>query len=94
MFKAPAGKSIDDVSKVENIKLDKAKITYLDVTGTFQSKFPAFDPNAKITEKPDYRRLGVYFDCDNGPYFITVTGPAATVERHKAEFDKWLKNFK
>jgi hypothetical protein len=94
MFKAPAGKSSDDIVKVDTIKLDKAKLTYLDITGIYLSKFPPFAPNAKITEKPDYRRLGVVFDCEGGPYYITVTGPAATVERHKGEFDKWLKNFK
>jgi hypothetical protein len=94
MFKPPAGKTADDISKVETLKLDKAKLTYLDITGIYLAKFPPFDPNAKVTEKPDFRRLGVFFDCENGPYFITVTGPAATIERHKGEFDKWLKNFK
>jgi hypothetical protein len=94
MFEAPDGKSIDDVSKVEKIKLDKVELTYLDVRGTYLSKFPPFDPNAKITRKADYRRLGVVFASENGPYFITVTGPNATVERHKEAFDRWLKNFK
>jgi hypothetical protein len=94
MFEAPAGKSIDDVSKVETFKVGKADVTYLDVNGTFLSKFPPFDPNAKTTRKTNFRRLGVYFDTDGGPYFITLTGPAATVSAAKADFDSWLKNFK
>lgn len=93
-FEAPEGKTIADVSKVEKIKLDKASLTYVDIAGTFLSKFPPFDPNAKVTRKANFRRLGVIFQCDGGPYFITVTGPSATVERHKADFDRWLKNFK
>jgi hypothetical protein len=93
-FDAEGGKSIDDVSKVETFKVGKADLTYLDVKGTFLSKNPPFDPNAKTTRKANFRRLSVFFDCDNGPYFITLTGPAATVEATKSEFDSWLKNFK
>ncbi|MEI7687261.1 MAG: hypothetical protein WCL32_19760 [Planctomycetota bacterium] len=94
MFDAPEGKSIDDVSKVETFKIPKAEITYLDVKGTYLSKFPPFDPNAKLTRKENYRRLGVVFESENGPYFITVTGPANTVAAAKTDFDNWLKNFK
>ena len=94
MFKPPAGKSADDISKVETVKLDKATLTNLDISGVYLSKFPPFAPNAKITEKPDFRMIGVVFECEDGPYFMRLTGPAATVERHKGEFDKWLKNFK
>lgn len=94
MFEAPAGKSIDDVAKVETFKVGKAELTYLDVTGIYLSKFPPFDPNAKTTRKTNFRRLGVFFDVDGGPYFITLTGPAATVSAAKADFDSWLKNFK
>ena len=94
MIQPPEGKTADDISKITKIELPKAKLTCLDMTGTFLSKFPPFDPNAKVTKKPNYRRIGVYFDCDNGPYFITLVGPAATIEQHKEGFDNWLKNFK
>jgi hypothetical protein len=94
MFQPPKGKKIEDATKVEKMKVGKVPVTYVDVRGTFLSKFPPFDPNAKVTRKENYRRLGVVFDSENGPFFITVTGPADTVERHKKEFDNWLKNFK
>lgn len=94
MFEAPAGKTIDDASKIETFKVGKADVTYLDVSGTFLSKFPPFDPNAKVTRKSNFRRLGVIFEVDGGPYFITLTGPAATVNAAKGDFDSWLKNFK
>lgn len=93
-FEAPAGKSIDDVSKVETLELPKAKLTYLDVSGTLLDKFPPFAPNAKTIRKPDHRRLAVVFDSENGPYFIRLTGPAKTIAAVKPEFDAWLKNFK
>lgn len=93
-FQPPEGKTIDDVSKVEKFKVGPAELTLLDIHGTFLSKNPPFDPNAKTVRKDNYRRFGVYFACDGGPYFITLTGPAATLERNRKSFDDWLKNFK
>jgi hypothetical protein len=93
-FVPPTGKTIDDVSKVETFKVGKADVTLLDVQGTFLSKNPPQDPNAKTERKTDYRRFGVFFACPGGPYFITLTGPAKTLEQNKKAFDEWLKNFK
>jgi hypothetical protein len=94
MFRPPEGKTIEDVSKVKEMKVSGVPVTYLDVQGTYLEKFPPFDPNAKITRRPNYRRLGVVFDNEGGPYFITLTGPARTVGQHQKEFDNWLKAFK
>ena len=94
MFQPPEGKTIDDVSKVEKHKVAGVDVTYLDVKGTYLFKFPPFDPNAQITKKENSRRLGVVFASENGPYFITLTGPARTIEDQKKAFDDWLKGFK
>lgn len=93
-FQAPEGKTIDEVAKVDKKKVAGVPLTYLDIHGTYLYKFPPFDPNAKVTKLPEYRRLGVYFDSENGPYFITLTGPAKTVAQHKKGFDDWLQGFK
>lgn len=93
-FQPPEGKTVDDVAKVEKKKVGDVELTYLDIQGTYLFKFPPFDPNAKTTKLPEYRRLGVYFASENGPYFITLTGPEKTVAQHKKGFDDWLKNFK
>jgi len=93
-FVPPEGKTIEDVSKVETFKVGQAELTTLDIHGTFLSKNPPFDPNAKTERKTDYRRFGVVFACDGGPFFITLTGPAKTLEQNKKSFDDWLKNFK
>jgi hypothetical protein len=94
MFQAPAGKSLDDVSKVETFKVSGAEVTYLDVQGTYLEKFPPFAPNPKTIRRPQYRLLGAVVECEGGPYFIRLTGPARTVAQHKNEFDRWLKAFK
>src|SRR5262245_34956776 len=50
-FQPPDGKSIEDVSKVETMKVGKAELTYLDIHGTYLYKNPPFDPNAKTEKK-------------------------------------------
>ena len=87
-FKPPAGKTIDDVAKVEEIKIGGMKATYLDVRGTYTAPF------SKAGPQPDYRMLAVYFDGKDNAYTIKLVGPAATVEAAKKGFDEWLKAFK
>jgi hypothetical protein len=87
-FKPPAGKTLDDVAKVEEIKIAGMKATYLDVSGTFTAPF------SKAGPQPDYRMLAVYFDGKDNLYTFKLVGPAATVEAAKKGFDEWLKAFK
>ena len=49
---------------------------------------------AKEERKENFPRINVIFDTDKGAYFITLTGPAKTMEKHKAAFDGWIKAFK
>jgi hypothetical protein len=90
MFKAPAGEN----SKKEAMKVGDVPVTTVDISGTYLFKARPFDPNAKTEEKPDFRMIGVVFESKKGPYFMRLVGPAKTVEKHKKEFDDWLKNFK
>jgi hypothetical protein len=93
-FVPPTGKSIDDVAKVEKMKVGDVEVTYLDVQGTYKSRNPPFDPNAKEELKPDSRMIAVYLATKTGPHFIRCVGPAKTVEQYKKGFDEWLKAFK
>ena len=79
---------------VSKIKIGKEEATYQDITGTFLKKFPPFDPNAKITRVDNYRQIYVIFEGKDAVYSLTLLGPAKTVEKHKKDFDAWLKNFK
>jgi hypothetical protein len=94
MFIPPEGKSIEEASKVEKFKVGKdADVVYLDVSGTYKYKNLS-DPRAKEVRKDDFRRFGVIFDTDKGAYFITLTGPAKTMQKNKEAFDGWIKAFK
>jgi hypothetical protein len=94
-FELPADKK----PAMSKVKVGKADAVYQDITGTFLEKFPPFAPDAKITKRADYRQIYVIFEGKNAKgedavFSLTLLGPAKTVEKHKKEFDEWLKNFK
>jgi hypothetical protein len=89
MFIPPKGKKIDDVTKVDNLKVGDVAVTTVEVHGTY--KGTSFE---RMKPRPDYRMIKVYFDSKNGPYFLSLVGPDKTVEKHKKDFVNWLKGFK
>jgi hypothetical protein len=89
-FMTPDGKAVDS-AKLDKFKVGEVKVTYLDIAGVYKLAPPGSDKFEKLA---DYRMFGVIFESPNGPYFITLTGPARTLEQQKKGFDEWLKNFK
>jgi hypothetical protein len=93
-FLPPKDKQIDDVAKVEEIKIGDRPALYLDIYGTYLFNPQPFNPRSKPEERPNYRMLAIYLDGADNPYQIKLTGPAKTVEAYKKGFDEWVKNFK
>jgi hypothetical protein len=93
-FTPPEGKTIDDVAKVEEIKIGGHPATLLDVQGTYLKKTRPFDPNDKGEKRPDYRMLAIHFEGPRNNYHILLVGPAKTVEAYKKGYDEWIKGFK
>jgi hypothetical protein len=89
-FKAPAG----DKAKVEKFQVNGVDVVMVDIEGTYLSKFPPFAPDAKITEKDNWRIINVMFNSKNGPYFFKLMGPAKTVGGQRKAFEEWVKSFK
>src|SRR5438876_848255 len=75
-------------------KVGDAKITYLDIQGTYLKKMRPLDPDFKAMKMPNYRMFSVLFETKENTHLIRVIGPAKTVEQHKKAFDDWLKGFK
>jgi hypothetical protein len=94
LFEPPAGKTIEEASRVENFKLGAVKVAYLDVHGTYLKLSRPLAPKNTAVPLPNYRMLAVFFETPEGAHFIRLVGPAATVEQHKKGFDGWLKAFK
>lgn len=94
-FMPPAGKTVDDISKVTEFKMGKAKeALYLDIAGTYLFKAAPFDPNSKVEPRPNFRMIGVHYEGVDDPYHFKLVGPAKTVEKHKKGFDDWIKGLK
>jgi hypothetical protein len=93
-FTPPEGKTIDDVSKEEEIKVGGQMATRLDISGTYLFKARPFDPNSKPEPMANYRMVAIYLDGKDNIYQIKLTGPAKTVEAYKKGFDDWVKAFK
>jgi len=92
-FKPAEGKD-KVVVKLDKIQVGKIEAPYQDITGTLLSKFPPNAPTAKVTEKSNYRQLYVILITDKGDFYPTLIGPAKTVDKHKKDFEEFLKNFK
>lgn len=93
-FKPPEGKKIDDVTKVEEVKVGDTKMTYVQIEGTFLYKMRPRDPSEKPQPRPDFKRLGLIFDVKGSPVQVRLTGPSATVDHYKKGFEEWFKSFK
>ncbi len=92
MFKPPEGKTIDEATKIDKFEVGKAKVTLVDITGTYLFKANPMAP--KADPRPDHRMLMAFFDAEGGPFFIRLVGPEKTVTGQKKAFEELLKNFK
>jgi hypothetical protein len=90
-FIPPEGKTINDVSTLQKMKVGGFPATYLDIHGTYLDSVPG---STKVTKRPGYRLLALQVDGDKNPYHIKLIGPAKTIAKHKKDFDKWLEAFK
>ena len=87
-------KFLDDGRTVKDGKVPVGPIeaTYQDVSGTFKKK--PFPMSTDFKPVPGFRQLYVLFEKDGQQFYLTLLGPKATVEKHKAAFEEWLKSFK
>ncbi|HEY2784299.1 MAG TPA: hypothetical protein VGJ05_04915 [Fimbriiglobus sp.] len=91
-FLPAAGKSKLDEKK-DKIKVGTIEATYQDISGILKKK--PFPQSEKFTPVPGQRQLYVLFDSKDGDsYYVRLLGPEKTVQKHKKEFEEWLKNFK
>jgi hypothetical protein len=90
-FTPPKDKKAEDVTKESKVKVGDAEGAMLDVSGTYNA--PPFDPTFK-GKKEGFRLLGIQVKLGENNYHILLKGPAKTVEKHKKDFEAWLKAFK
>lgn len=84
----------DTKEKVSTKKLEIAgnKVTIVDISGTFLDQPGGPFAGGPTVKRPDYRMLaGIVVTPEAGNYFLKFYGPAATVEKHAAGFQKMLE---
>lgn len=93
-FKAPKGKTLDDVAKLTEIKIGGSEASMLDVSGTYMYNPQPFNPKSKTEAREGYRMIAIHFEGPKEIYHIKLTGPAKTIDAAKKDFDAWLAGFK
>jgi hypothetical protein len=66
------------------------RIYTIDLSGTYLApKGPMMEPREKL---PNYRLLGAIVETPDGHVFFKSTGPAATMEQARADFDRMIES--
>ena len=66
------------------------KLTTLDVTGTYIAEVRP--GSTERHNKPGFRMRATVVETPKGPYFIKLTGPAATIDKAGAAFDQFVRS--
>jgi len=87
----PDGKASKDVANTtELVSKSGLKITLLEVTGTYIAELSPGSP--EHFNKPGFRLRAAVIETTGGPYFVKLTGPAATVTKWDESFLAFLKS--
>ncbi|QEL13701.1 hypothetical protein [Limnoglobus roseus] len=93
-FAPSDGKTLEDVAKESKAEVGGATLHTLDVHGTWTFKERPFDPKSKEEVKPDYRAIWVIVTEKDEATSVRFSGPEKVIEKHKKEFDAFLKALK
>ena len=86
----PDGRPSKAVATTETMTVGGMKVTVLDVSGKYVAEMAPGAPTR--FNKPGFRLKSAVVETAGGPYFVTLTGPAKTVERWNAAFATFLKS--
>lgn len=90
-FKQPAGQA-DGALKQSKLENAAHPTTLVDVSGTYQSG--GMMMGADAAPRDDYRMMVAVIETDQGPWFLKLVGPKATVSAHEGEFLKFVREAK
>ncbi len=93
-FVPPEGMTIEQAAKTGKLEIGKATAATLDVSGTWKYKERPQDPKSKEMLLPEYRAIWVVIETPDETTHVRLSGPAMVVEKHKKDFDGWLKSLK
>ena len=87
----PDGKATKDIAKTTTLNTKSGlKVTLLDVTGTYVAELAP--GSTERFNKPGFRMRAAVIETTDGPYFVKLIGPAATVAKWDESFLIFLKS--
>ncbi|MFM7138511.1 MAG: hypothetical protein ACKO1M_15825 [Planctomycetota bacterium] len=91
-FTQPDGGETKDKVTKKSLKVAGCGVTVVDIPGTYLDQPGGPFGGGTTVKRPDYRMLAAIVETpDEGNYFLKFYGPAATVERHAAAFQKMIE---
>ena len=89
----PDGRASKDVAKTTTLQAKGGlKVTLLDVSGTYVAEVTP--GSAERFDKPGFRQLAAVIETPNGPHFVKVVGPIATVAKWEGSAMAFLKSLR
>ncbi len=86
----PDGRPTKQVASVSERRVNGLRMTLVDATGTLVAEVTP--GSAEKFNKPGFRLRAAVVETSNGPYFIRVVGPAATVARWHESIEAFLQS--
>ena len=88
----PDGRASSAVAKRSTRTVNGLPVTLVDVSGTYVAEMSPGSPQRH--NSPNFRLRAAVVTTPNGPYFIKLTGPAATVAAADPAFEQFLSSLK
>ena len=86
----PDGRQTKDVAATTSRLINGLSVTMFDATGTYVAEVTPGSPDR--FNKPGFRLRAAVVETPEGPYFIKLIGPAATVAKWDQTFIAFLKS--
>ena len=86
----PDGKPSAQAATTTKLSANGLNITLVDVSGTYVAEVTP--GSTERNNKPGFRQRAAVVETSEGPYFVKLVGPAATVARWDASFMTFLKS--
>jgi hypothetical protein len=91
-FTQPDGKPTKEKATTKKIDVAGCKVTLVDIPGTYKDAPAGPFAGGQAVDRPNYRMLAAIVETgDQGNHFLKFYGPAATVEKHAAGFQKMVE---
>lgn len=89
----PDGRASKDVAKTSTLKTTSGlNVTLLDLAGTYVAEVSP--GSTERFNKPGFRLRAAVIEAPDGPYYVKLTGPAATVAKWSDSFMAFVRSAK